>query len=101
MSFWEYVDDRRRQLLMDACRRVGTVFPRAVLAAPLGMVIAFAASGPGLGSPDRADVLDQVPAGTLGIIALSLLFDAGHLLLGPLTAPGRRTAPAQPEERRM
>ncbi|GAA3821162.1 ABC transporter permease [Streptomyces chiangmaiensis] len=223
MSFWEYVDDRHHQLLVDACRHAGTVFPCTVVAAVLGVGIALAArgseragtlataatgvfltvpalallglliplmgpgpapaatlltlcgllpivrnsvlglravdpsrvraarvvgmarparlvrvelpvawpsilagirtstrllmgvaaitayaSGPGLGneirrglgSPDGENALNQVLAGTLGIVALSLLFDAGYLLLGRLTIPGRPTAPAQPEEKR-
>lgn len=57
--------------------------------------IAAYASGPGLGneifrgiaSLGSANALHQVLAGTLGIIALALLFDAGYVLLGRLTIP--------------
>lgn len=63
------------------------------------------ASGPGLGneifrglgSPDGKNALNEVLAGTLGIVVLSLLFDAAYLLLGRLTLPP--ALPAQPEER--
>ncbi|MEU3983629.1 ABC transporter permease [Streptomyces sp. NPDC026672] len=55
--------------------------------------IAAYASGPGLGneifrglaSPDSGDALDQVLAGTLGIVVLALLFDAVYVLIGRLT----------------
>jgi osmoprotectant transport system permease protein len=65
------------------------------------------ASGPGLGneifrglgSPDGKNALNEVLAGTLGIVVLSMLFDAAYLLLGRLTLPGRPALPAQPEER--
>ncbi|MET8075874.1 ABC transporter permease [Streptomyces sp. NPDC005303] len=57
--------------------------------------IAAYASGPGLGneifrglaSPGSRNALNQVLAGTLGIIVLALLFDAAYLLLGRLTIP--------------
>ncbi|MEW2613754.1 ABC transporter permease [Streptomyces sp. NPDC047880] len=57
--------------------------------------IAAYASGPGLGnvifrglaSLGSANALNQVLAGTLGIIILALLFDAGYVLLGRLTIP--------------
>ncbi|MER6161350.1 ABC transporter permease [Streptomyces sp. NPDC001868] len=57
--------------------------------------IAAYASGPGLGneifrgiaSLGSANALNQVLAGTLGIIALALLFDAAYVLLGRLTIP--------------
>ncbi|MFE0727787.1 ABC transporter permease [Streptomyces antibioticus] len=57
--------------------------------------IAAYASGPGLGneifrglaSLGSANALNQVLAGTLGIVALALLFDAGYVLLGRLTIP--------------
>ncbi|MFF3844765.1 ABC transporter permease [Streptomyces sp. NPDC002328] len=57
--------------------------------------IAAYASGPGLGneifrglaSLGSANALNQVLAGTLGIIVLALLFDAGYVLLGRLTIP--------------
>jgi osmoprotectant transport system permease protein len=57
--------------------------------------VAAYASGPGLGneifrgiaSLGSANALNQVLAGTLGIIVLALLFDAGYLLLGRLTIP--------------
>ncbi|MFI7504162.1 ABC transporter permease [Streptomyces sp. NPDC049687] len=57
--------------------------------------IAAYASGPGLGneifrglaSPGSAYALDEVLAGTLGIVVLSLLFDAGYVVLGRLTIP--------------
>ncbi|MFJ8104261.1 ABC transporter permease [Streptomyces sp. NPDC096132] len=53
-------------------------------------------SGPGLGneifrgiaSPGSASALDQVLAGTLGIIVLALLFDAAYVVVGRLTIPG-------------
>ncbi|GKQ37769.1 ABC transporter permease [Streptomyces sp. A012304] len=55
--------------------------------------LAACVSGPGLGeeilrglaAPDRPDALDQVLAGTLGIVALGLLFEAGLVLVGRLT----------------
>ncbi|MGW0704977.1 ABC transporter permease [Streptomyces sp. NPDC002643] len=55
--------------------------------------IAAYASGPGLGneifrgiaSLGSANALNQVLAGTLGIIALALLFDAAYVLVGRLT----------------
>ncbi|MFC4500393.1 MULTISPECIES: ABC transporter permease [Streptomyces] len=57
--------------------------------------IAAYASGPGLGneifrgiaSLGSANALNQVLAGTLGIVVLALLFDAGYVLLGRLTIP--------------
>ncbi|MFE9019178.1 ABC transporter permease [Streptomyces sp. NPDC007808] len=57
--------------------------------------IAAYASGPGLGnvifrglaSLGSANALNQVLAGTLGIIVLALLFDAAYVLLGRLTVP--------------
>ncbi|MGV9568432.1 ABC transporter permease [Streptomyces nigra] len=57
--------------------------------------IAAYASGPGLGnvifrglaSLGSANALNQVLAGTLGIIILALLFDAAYVLLGRLTIP--------------
>lgn len=57
--------------------------------------IAAYASGPGLGneifrgiaSLGSANAVNQVLAGTLGIIVLALLFDAAYVLLGRLTIP--------------
>jgi osmoprotectant transport system permease protein len=57
--------------------------------------IAAYASGPGLGnvifrglaSLGSANALNQVLAGTLGIVVLALLFDAAYVLLGRLTIP--------------
>ncbi|EGX55051.1 permease membrane protein [Streptomyces zinciresistens K42] len=57
--------------------------------------IAAYASGPGLGnvifrglaSLGSANALNQVLAGTVGIIILALLFDAGYVLIGRLTIP--------------
>lgn len=57
--------------------------------------IAAYASGPGLGnpifrgiaSPGSENALNQVLAGTLGIIVLTLLFDAAYVLIGRLTLP--------------
>ncbi|MFI5660692.1 ABC transporter permease [Streptomyces sp. NPDC051684] len=57
--------------------------------------IAAFASGPGLGneifrgiaSLGSANALNQVLAGTLGIIILALLFDAAYVLIGRLTIP--------------
>ncbi|MBB4714892.1 ABC transporter permease [Streptomyces luteogriseus] len=57
--------------------------------------IAAYASGPGLGnvifrglaSLGSANALNQVLAGTLGIIILALLFDAAYVLIGRLTIP--------------
>ncbi|MGW1954263.1 ABC transporter permease [Streptomyces sp. NPDC001920] len=57
--------------------------------------IAAYASGPGLGnvifrglaSLGSANALNQVLAGTLGIIVLALLFDCAYVLLGRLTVP--------------
>jgi len=57
--------------------------------------IAAYASGPGLGneifrgiaSLGSANALNQVLAGTLGIVLLALLFDAGYVLVGRLTIP--------------
>ncbi|MFI1397788.1 ABC transporter permease [Streptomyces sp. NPDC020681] len=55
--------------------------------------IAAYASGPGLGneifrgiaSLGSANAINQVLSGTLGIVILALLFDAGYVLLGRLT----------------
>ncbi|GAA2616156.1 ABC transporter permease [Streptomyces axinellae] len=55
--------------------------------------IAAFASGPGLGnlifrgvaSLGSANALNQVLAGTLGIVVLALLFDAGYVVIGRLT----------------
>ncbi|BBC33556.1 ABC transporter permease [Streptomyces graminofaciens] len=55
--------------------------------------VAAYASGPGLGneifrgiaSLGSANALNQVLAGTLGIVVLALLFDAGYVLVGRLT----------------
>ncbi|MEU9231339.1 ABC transporter permease [Streptomyces subrutilus] len=57
--------------------------------------IAAYASGPGLGneifrgiaSLGSANAINQVLAGTIGIVILALLFDAGYVLLGRLTIP--------------
>ncbi|MDF9813465.1 ABC transporter permease [Streptomyces sp. SPB162] len=57
--------------------------------------IAAYASGPGLGneifrgiaSLGSANALNQVLAGTLGIVILALLFDAAYIVLGRLTIP--------------
>ncbi|MFF4830784.1 ABC transporter permease [Streptomyces sp. NPDC001315] len=57
--------------------------------------IAAYASGPGLGneifrglaSLGSRNALNQVLAGTLGIVILALLFDAAYVLLGRLTIP--------------
>ncbi|MCY0918100.1 MULTISPECIES: ABC transporter permease [unclassified Streptomyces] len=57
--------------------------------------IAAYASGPGLGneifrgiaSLGSANALNQVLAGTIGIVILALLFDAAYVLLGRLTIP--------------
>jgi osmoprotectant transport system permease protein len=57
--------------------------------------IAAYASGPGLGneifrgiaSLGSANALNQVLAGTLGIIILALIFDAAYVLIGRLTIP--------------
>lgn len=57
--------------------------------------IAAFASGPGLGnlifrgvaSLGSANALNQVLAGTLGIVVLALLFDAAYVLIGKLTIP--------------
>jgi osmoprotectant transport system permease protein len=57
--------------------------------------IAAYVSGPGLGneifsglaSLGSKDALNQVLAGTLGIIVLALLFDAAYVLVGRLTIP--------------
>ncbi|MFF7763686.1 ABC transporter permease [Streptomyces griseorubiginosus] len=59
--------------------------------------IAACASGPGLGkeifrglgSPDSENALNEVLAGTLGIVALTLLFDGAYVLLGRLTCVER------------
>lgn len=69
--------------------------------------IAACASGPGLGNeifrglgaPGSENALNDVLAGTLGIVVLSLLFDAAYLLLARLTLSRRPSVPAQPEER--
>ncbi|MEU9015525.1 ABC transporter permease [Streptomyces sp. NPDC048479] len=55
--------------------------------------IAAFASGPGLGnqifrgisSLGSANALNEVASGTLGIVVLALLFDAGYVLIGRLT----------------
>jgi osmoprotectant transport system permease protein len=55
--------------------------------------VAAYASGPGLGNEifrgiaclGSANALNQVLAGTLGIVVLALLFDAGYVLVGRLT----------------
>lgn len=57
--------------------------------------IAAYASGPGLGneifrgiaSLGSANAINQVLAGTIGIVILALLFDAAYILLGRLTIP--------------
>ena len=57
--------------------------------------IAACVSGPGLGreifrglaSPGGGNALNQVLAGTLGIVVLALLFDAVYVLIGRLTIP--------------
>ncbi|MEU8538607.1 ABC transporter permease [Streptomyces sp. NPDC048717] len=57
--------------------------------------VAAYASGPGLGneifrgiaSLGSANAINQVLAGTLGIVILALLFDAAYVLLGRLTIP--------------
>lgn len=57
--------------------------------------IAAFASGPGLGnsifrgvaSLGSANALNQVLAGTLGIVVLALLFDAAYVVVGRLTTP--------------
>ncbi|MFF7972833.1 ABC transporter permease subunit [Streptomyces sp. NPDC007905] len=70
------------------------------VATPMLMGIAALAayvSGPGLGneifrglaSPGSGNALNEALAGTLGIVALALLFDAAYALLGRLTIPRR------------
>ncbi|MER5882853.1 ABC transporter permease [Streptomyces sp. NPDC001941] len=57
--------------------------------------VAAYASGPGLGneifrgiaSLGSANAINQVLAGTLGIVVLALLFDAAYVLIGRLTIP--------------
>jgi osmoprotectant transport system permease protein len=57
--------------------------------------VAAYASGPGLGneifrgiaSLGSANALNEVLAGTLGIVVLALLFDAAYVLIGRLTIP--------------
>ncbi|MGH3310196.1 MAG: ABC transporter permease [Streptomyces sp.] len=57
--------------------------------------IAAFASGPGLGNlifrgvagQGSANAINQVLAGTLGIVVLALLFDAAYVLVGRLTIP--------------
>ncbi|MBT2466453.1 ABC transporter permease [Streptomyces sp. ISL-66] len=57
--------------------------------------VAAYASGPGLGneifrgiaSLGSANAINQVLAGTLGVVILALLFDAAYILLGRLTIP--------------
>jgi osmoprotectant transport system permease protein len=57
--------------------------------------IAAYASGPGLGyeifrglaSLGSKNALNQVLAGTIGIIILALLFDAAYVLIGRMTIP--------------
>ncbi|WP_367322770.1 ABC transporter permease [Streptomyces sp. HUAS ZL42] len=57
--------------------------------------IAAYASGPGLGneifrgleSPAGENALNEVLAGTLGIVVLTLLFDAAYVVVGRLTIP--------------
>jgi osmoprotectant transport system permease protein len=57
--------------------------------------VAAYASGPGLGneifrgiaSLGSANAINQVLAGTIGIVILALLFDAAYVLLGRLTIP--------------
>jgi osmoprotectant transport system permease protein len=41
----------------------------------------------GLGSPGSSNAINQVLAGTLGIVVLALLFDAAYVLVGRLTIP--------------
>ncbi|MEU8589774.1 ABC transporter permease [Streptomyces sp. NPDC048664] len=55
----------------------------------------------GLGAPGSENALNEVLAGTLGIVVLSLLSDAAYLCLGRLTLPRRPApaAPARPEEK--
>lgn len=61
----------------------------------IAAVAAFV-SGPGLGdvifrglaSPGGANAIDQVLAGTLGVLVLALLFDTAYVLIGRLTVPG-------------
>ncbi|KAB1141837.1 ABC transporter permease [Streptomyces luteolifulvus] len=63
--------------------------------------IAAYASGPGLGKeifrglafPDGENALNEVLAGTLGIIILTLLFDVVYVLVGRLTISGGIRAP--------
>ncbi|WP_329410441.1 ABC transporter permease [Streptomyces sp. NBC_00704] len=43
MSFWEYLDDRHRQLLTDAWEHASVVFPCTVAATLIGVVIGVAA----------------------------------------------------------
>ncbi|WP_037675373.1 ABC transporter permease [Streptomyces griseus] len=69
--------------------RVGTQMLMGIAA------IAAYASGPGLGneifrglaSLGSANALNQVLAGTLGIVVLALLFDAAYVVIGRLTIP--------------
>ncbi|MFD9000612.1 ABC transporter permease [Streptomyces sp. NPDC059582] len=101
--------------LVDAARGIGMSRPACLLRVELPLAwppiltgirvstqmlmgiaaIAAYASGPGLGneifrgigSLGSKNALNQVLAGTLGIIILALLFDAAYVLLGRLTIP--------------
>lgn len=99
--------------LVDAARGIGMSRPRRLVRVELPLAwppiltgiriatqmlmgiaaVAAYASGPGLGneifrgigSLGSKNALNQVLAGTLGIIILALLFDAGYVLIGRLT----------------
>lgn len=101
--------------LVDAARGIGMSRPAALLRVELPLAwppiltgirvatqmlmgiaaIAAYASGPGLGneifrgiaSLGSANALNQVLAGTIGIVVLALLFDAACALIGRLTIP--------------
>ncbi|MEW2245720.1 ABC transporter permease [Streptomyces sp. NPDC006975] len=101
--------------LVDAARGIGMSSPMRLLRVELPLAwppilagirvatqmlmgiaaVAAYASGPGLGneifrglaSLGSRNALNQVLAGTLGIIVLALLFDAAYVLIGRLTIP--------------
>nr|MYU48415.1 ABC transporter permease [Streptomyces sp. SID7803] len=64
----------------------------------IAAIAAYASGPPGLGneifrgiaSLGSANAINQVLAGTLGIVVLALLFDAAYVLLGRLTIEGIR-----------
>ncbi|MFH8799274.1 ABC transporter permease [Streptomyces sp. NPDC017936] len=79
MSFWEYLGNRHQQLLADACRHAGVVFPCVLAATVLGVLIGVLTYRSGRGGGLAATAASTV----LTVPSLALIG-----LLVPVVGPG-------------